>query len=147
MILFLCDILKEIYSSNLLIVPDVLVPIAKRLVDNQDIFTEEDNDSGKDFVIDAWDSALKCQFSQFENYVQYISDQSKFGTHQGIKGLEFPRVMVILDDEEARGFLFSYEKLFEAKEPSNTDKKKSRKWQRNKYRSYSKTLLCDMQPH
>jgi DNA helicase-2/ATP-dependent DNA helicase PcrA len=29
--------------------------------------------------------------------------------------------MVILDDEDARGFLFSYEKLFGAKEPSETD--------------------------
>lgn len=29
--------------------------------------------------------------------------------------------MVILDDEEARGFLFSYEKLVGAKEPSETD--------------------------
>ena len=31
--------------------------------------------------------------------------------------------MVILDDEEARGFLFSYEKLFGAKEPTATDKR------------------------
>ena len=118
---FLCDVLKVIYSSKLLIVPDVLVPIAKRLIDNQDFLTEEDNDSEKDPVIDAWDSALRCRFSQFENYVQYISDQSRFGTHQGVKGLEFPRVMVILDDEEARGFLFSYEKFFRVKEPSDTD--------------------------
>lgn len=30
--------------------------------------------------------------------------------------------MVILDDEEALGFLFSYKKLFGAKEPTTTDK-------------------------
>jgi DNA helicase II / ATP-dependent DNA helicase PcrA len=30
---------------------------------------------------------------------------------------------VIIDDEEARGFSFSYEKLFGAKEKSTTDKK------------------------
>ena len=29
--------------------------------------------------------------------------------------------MVIIDDEEAKGFLFSYEKLFGAKEKSETD--------------------------
>src|SRR5690606_38169749 len=52
---------------------------------------------------------------------EYMSDRAKFGTHQGVKGLEFPRVMVILDDEEARGFLFSYEKLFGAKELTATD--------------------------
>ena len=33
------------------------------------------------------------------------------------------RVLAILDDDEARGFLFSYEKLFGAKETSDTDKK------------------------
>jgi DNA helicase-2/ATP-dependent DNA helicase PcrA len=29
-----------------------------------------------------------------------------------VKGLEFPRVMVVMDDGEARGFMFKYEKLF-----------------------------------
>ena len=55
--------------------------------------------------------------------MKYISDRSPFGTHQGIKGLQFPRVMVILDDNEARGFMFSYEKLFGAKALTNTDEK------------------------
>jgi DNA helicase-2/ATP-dependent DNA helicase PcrA len=58
--------------------------------------------------------------NEFKNYVQYISEKSRFGTHQGIKGLQFPRVLVILD-EEARGFLFSYEKLFGAKAPTKAD--------------------------
>ena len=40
-----------------------------------------------------------------------------------MKGLEYPRVMVVLDDSEARGFLFSYEKLFGAKEKSPADLK------------------------
>ena len=53
--------------------------------------------------------------------MQYISDKSPFGTHQGIKGLQFPRVMVVLDDNEARGFMFSYNKLFGAKAPTSTD--------------------------
>lgn len=51
-----------------------------------------------------------------------MSDNSKFGTHQGVKGLEYPRVAVIIDDEEARGFLFTYDKLFGAKALSDTDK-------------------------
>lgn len=40
---------------------------------------------------------------------------------QGVKGLEFPRVVVIMDDDEAQGFLFSYEKLFGAKGKTDTD--------------------------
>src|SRR6266853_1519199 len=34
---------------------------------------------------------------------------------------EFPRVMVIIDDTEARGFSFSYEKLFGAKQKTKAD--------------------------
>ncbi|MBN2572333.1 MAG: ATP-dependent helicase [Ignavibacteriales bacterium] len=116
------DILREVFNSGIFQIPDTLIPIAKRLLNNSDTSFEESSDtSDRDTIIDAWEDALKCSFSQFEEYVRYISDESIFGTHQGIKGLEFPRVMVILDDEEARGFLFSYEKLFGAKEPSETD--------------------------
>lgn len=119
------DILKEVYRSGLFQVPDKLVPIADRLNTQSEISTATppEDESEKDKFIDAWDDALKSNFKQFEDYVRYISDQSRFGTHQGIKGLEFPRVMVILDDDEARGFLFSYDKLFGAKEPTPTDKK------------------------
>jgi len=45
-------------------------------------------------------------------YAEYVGGNAEFDTHQGVKGLQFPRVMVILDDTEARGFLFKYEKLF-----------------------------------
>jgi DNA helicase-2/ATP-dependent DNA helicase PcrA len=75
-----------------------------------------------DKIIDAWDLALSSPFSQIKQYNVYLSEESNFGTHQGVKGLEFPRVLVILDDEESRGFAFSYEKLFGSKELSKADK-------------------------
>lgn len=116
------DVLKEVFRSGIFLVSEALLPIAKRLNEKQEATLEEPVDElGKDSVIDAWDKALECKFSQFEEYVRYISDESRFGTHQGIKGLEFQRVMIILDDDEARGFLFSYEKLFGAAEPTPTD--------------------------
>ncbi len=115
------DILKEVFRSGIFQVPDSLLPIATRLNENQEGEEEVADEIDADPVIDAWDTALNCKFSEFEEYVKYISDESRFGTHQGIKGLEFPRVMVILDDDEARGFLFSYEKLFGAVEPTATD--------------------------
>lgn len=117
------DVIKEVFCSGVFQIPDALLPIAKRLYESRETPLEADDESEKDPVIDAWDKAIECTFSQFEEYVRYISDESRFGTHQGIKGLEFPRVMVILDDDEARGFLFSYEKLFGAKEPTPTDMK------------------------
>lgn len=65
---------------------------------------------------------LETPFSQVESYAQYVSGLASFDTHQGVKGLEFDRVMVIMDDEEARGFMFGYDKLFGAKEPSERDR-------------------------
>lgn len=111
----LLDILKEIYLSGLFQIPDILEPIAARAavpINIDPVSIELDTD--RDPVIDAWDEALMSPFSQFTEYVRYISDESQFGTHQGIKGLEFPRVMVIIDDGCARGRSFYYEKLFGA---------------------------------
>ncbi|MDO9318256.1 MAG: UvrD-helicase domain-containing protein [Gammaproteobacteria bacterium] len=116
----LVSILTEIYRSGLFKIPENLGTIAAR---SGDTFEAAEDESDVNPIIDAWDTALQCGFSEFEEYVRYISDQSRFGTHQGIKGLQFPRVMVILDDEEARGFLFSYDKLFGAAEPSANDLK------------------------
>lgn len=76
-----------------------------------------------DEVLLAWDEAMKANFSEIIKYNEYINEKSKFGTHQGVKGLEFDRVMVIIDDEESRGFMFSYDKLFGIKPLTSTDQK------------------------
>lgn len=62
----------------------------------------------------AWRAFLETPYRQSIPFAEYVSDKGPLGTHQGVKGLEFERVLVILDDSEARGFLFSYDKLFEA---------------------------------
>ena len=120
----LIDCLKSVATSGLFAIPDIFAPIVSRVDLAEDESEPGDSaevsDSNPD--IDAWDNALSVPFSQLESYVQYISDKSPFGTHQGIKGLQFPRVMVILDDTEARGRgMFSYDKLFGVKEPTETD--------------------------
>ena len=71
----------------------------------------------------AWKSVLETSFDELQAYERYVKGESPFGTHQGVKGLEFDRVMVIVDDESSRGFLFSYEKLFGTKGKSETDLK------------------------
>ena len=63
------------------------------------------------------------RFSQIEPYREYVQGLAAFDTHQGVKGREFDRVMVIIDDSAARGFMFSYDKLFGAKPKSDTDLK------------------------
>tara|TARA_R110002096_G_scaffold311690_3_gene505989 strand:- start:2759 stop:4651 length:1893 start_codon:yes stop_codon:yes gene_type:complete len=71
-------------------------------------------------------SFLKAPYSEIDVYRRYVNGLASFDTHQGVKGLEFQRVMVILDDAEARGFLFSYGKLIGDKELSATDRKNIR---------------------
>jgi len=117
----LINVIQKAYQLNLLTIPDVLLPIAQR-TEEDSVTDETEEKEYRDDVIDAWDAALQCSFSQVIAYADYVSDKSRFGTHQGVKGLEFPRVMVILDDEEARGFLFSYEKLLGAKDLTDTDR-------------------------
>lgn len=117
----LFEILKNISKNNIFKIPEVLSIIINR--EETEFIEDEEEKSKSELLIEAWEKSLKVPYSQLKLYDDYISDNSSFGTHQGIKGLEFPRVMVILDDEEARGFLFSYEKLLGAKELSDTDKK------------------------
>lgn len=125
----LIEILQNIYKSNLFPIPSSLVTIASRTPDEQNIAVNESNnievveeeENKADKLIDAWDKALVSPFSQIKQYDIYLSEESKYGTHQGVKGLEFPRVMVILDDEESRGNSFNYEKLFGAKQLSKGD--------------------------
>lgn len=82
--------------------------------------------TGEDQKITALKEALSVPFNELERYSDYVSEKTRFATHQGIKGLEFPRVMVILDDSQAKGYWFSYEKLFGAKAKTETDIKNER---------------------
>ena len=81
--------------------------------------------------ITALRKALSVSYTTLEKYFAYISNNTRFATHQGVKGLEFPRVMVIMDDAEAKGFLFSYEKLFGAKPKTETDIKNEKEGKDN----------------
>lgn len=68
-------------------------------------------------------SFLRAPFSEIDLYRTYVTGLAPFDTHQGVKGLEFERVMVILDDAEARGFMFGYGKLLGDKDLSANDLK------------------------
>lgn len=115
------DVLQFVAKSKLFTIPEMLHSIANRTEKEQHIAEQGESTEDRDDLIDTWDNALSGSFSQIEAFDEYFSGDSKFGTHQGVKGLEFPRVMVIIDDQEAKGFLFSYEKLFGAKELTKTD--------------------------
>jgi len=85
---------------------------------------EAEPEERDDSEIAAWAEALETDFFQIRNYKDYIDENSIFRTHQGVKGNEFERVMVVMDDDEAGGFLFSYEQYFGAKELSKGSQEK-----------------------
>lgn len=115
------DVLLNIFDSKLFSIPESLLPVVAGAASvNANIETPEQN---SDEITAAWRQALEVPFSQLKTYSEYLSEKSKFGTHQGVKGLEYERVMVIIDDEEAKGFLFSYDKLFGAKGLTDGDRK------------------------
>lgn len=114
------EVLQCVADSDLFEIPESLLPLTNR---EREFLTakESNNISEENDLINAWAECLNTPFSQIKAYNSYITGKLKFMTHQGVKGLEFPRVMVIIDDSEARGFLFSYEKLFGAKAKTQTD--------------------------
>ena len=119
----LLDVVRKIDHGGLFNIPDIFSPILSDAEAQEEVeLVSADQEADYNPEVDAWRKALSVPFSQLQSYVKYISDRSSFGTHQGIKGLQFPRVMVILDDNEARGFMFSYEKLLGAKALSTTDR-------------------------
>ncbi|TBW04084.1 ATP-dependent helicase [Azotobacter chroococcum] len=65
---------------------------------------------------------LHAPMQELWSYRTYIEEQSPFETHQGVKGAEFSRVLVVLDDEEGRHNQFSYGKLLGITPPSDTDR-------------------------
>jgi DNA helicase-2/ATP-dependent DNA helicase PcrA len=117
------DVLRNVAKTGLFEIPDSLAVIALRSEEEQRLAEElKDIDLGDDASqIAAWDKSLLTPFDQIERYKNYVEGTAEFDTHQGVKGLEFPRVAVIIDDALTKGFLFSYEKLFGVKPKSKTD--------------------------
>lgn len=126
-------VLDTLAATKLFVIPDALAifvsqadtdeagdkPAEDKAVDDKE--EEEDETSEVDIELEGWRKFLATPFDQIKAYADYVAGTSPFGTHQGVKGLEFQRVKVVVSDEEARGFMFSYEKLFGAKAKSAAD--------------------------
>jgi len=103
------EVVQNVAETGLFAIPDLLmVGLAGADIDAADEDEEEER-TDRDKGIAAF---LAAPFRQVRAYAKYVGGKARFDTHQGVKGLEFPRVMVIMDDHEARGFLFKYDKLF-----------------------------------
>lgn len=113
------DVLLNVIETGLVELPPVLLVAAT--AEQTPVYAEPSDDDADQQTekAKAIDEFLSTPFKQIEPYALYVSGQAPFDTHQGVKGLEFPRVMVIMDDGEARGFSFSYDKLFGGKDAND----------------------------
>ena len=66
---------------------------------------------------------MRCRAHELWGYRQYIEELSPFATQQSIKGAEFEKVLVIIDDEEGRMNAFSYGKYLGVTDLSPTDQR------------------------
>jgi DNA helicase-2/ATP-dependent DNA helicase PcrA len=108
------DVAQKIHDSGLFSLPErIKVALNRGQAAATNEISQEDVDEDKRTGADqAVDDFLSAPFSEIQPYSRYVKGKARFDTHQGVKGLEFPRVMVIMDDKETRGFQFKYEKLF-----------------------------------
>jgi DNA helicase-2/ATP-dependent DNA helicase PcrA len=70
----------------------------------------------------AVEAFLACHPAELLGYRDYIEGNSPFTTQHGVKGAEFDRVLVVLDDEESAYNLYSYGKYFGYTPLSGTDR-------------------------
>ena len=98
-----------------------LIRLDERFTDylaGAEVNAEDDEQGAETRSVNAF---LACGADELWGYKTYIEHQSPFATQQGIKGAEFARVLVVLDDEEGAYNLFSYEKYFGIKALSKSD--------------------------
>lgn len=114
----LMQVLQCVAKNELFEIPEALKPHASGMIEKAAASSSQEDEQAdrqteRDLAIQAF---LSAPFSQIEPMAEYLSGNAHFDTHQGVKGLEFDRVMVVMDDSEARGFTFKYEDLFGGKE-------------------------------
>lgn len=112
------DVARSIMATGLFSVPEA---VELGVISEETAIAKKDSAEESNEQLNAWRNFLRTPFEQISQYASYVGKTSQFDTHQGVKGLEFPRVMVVINDEEARGFSFSYDKLFGAKAKTTAD--------------------------
>lgn len=124
------DVLRFVHELRVIVLdPRVLsylnLPAPVEVEEGDDA---EDEDDGEELTkeVSAMDAFLACPASQFWGYYNYVNEDSPYSTQQGIKGAEFERVLVVLDDDEGTHVQFSYDKYLGIKPLSDRDQENRR---------------------
>ncbi|WP_130907562.1 UvrD-helicase domain-containing protein [Pseudomonas sp. Sample_16] len=113
------ELARLIFSSDATLRDVLVYSLGERLLQLDEAWTKyleadfADDDDDDDPETPAVLAFLGCGVGELVGYHHYLEDLSPFATQQGVKGAEFERVLVLIDDEEGQGQkLFSYEKYF-----------------------------------
>lgn len=108
----LADLLRSARDTGLLALDD-------RLLDALSPPNDEESMSGRSKKLTA---ILDRPWSEYAAWRRYLAGEGAQQTHQGVKGLEYERVLAVLDDAGAGGNLFAYDRVFGATGLSKSDK-------------------------
>ena len=121
------DVLMLAKETRLVAFDPRLSAYLEDIVANEPEIKESEDSEAEDedpaIEISSMAAFLACPANQLRPYKTYVNEESPFSTQQGVKGAEFDRVLVVLDDDEGTHSQFSYEKYFGLKQPSSRDKK------------------------
>jgi DNA helicase-2/ATP-dependent DNA helicase PcrA len=115
------DVLRHINASRVITLDPRLLSYLTEEGKNAEVAEHEEDGEELTKEISAMAAFLACPASQFWGYYKYVNDDSPFSTQQGIKGAEFERVLVILDDDEGTHLQFSYDKYLGIKPLSDRE--------------------------
>lgn len=87
------------------------------------------------------DSAMakffKCSAQELRPYERYVSEGSPYATQHGVKGAQFDRVVVVMDEEENDYRTYNYERVFASADARAADRARAKEGDEN---TWSRTL-------
>lgn len=78
-----------------------------------------------------------CAAQELRPYERYISEGSPYATQHGVKGAQFERVIVVMDEEESDYRTYNYERVFASAEARAADRARAQDGDEN---TWSRTL-------
>ena len=108
------DVVRFLQANNLLAVDERFTALAETFAQTGELVADPAPEN-------ATLRFMQCDAFELWGYRKYIEELSPFATQQGIKGAEFDKVLVVVDDQEGRSNAFSYGKYFGVTPLSETD--------------------------
>lgn len=112
------QVLQKAQETELFPLPEMLAPY---VISGGSTHDESSTNDAEANEMESWQQFLNSKFAQIEVYNDYINGNALFDTHHGVKGLEFSRVCVIMDDSDSNWRQFQYDSLFGLKESKSIE--------------------------